>query len=63
MEGRVKFAKLNTNQNPELTAQHRVRYIPTLSIFKDGKAVGTLEGPKPKSFIVEWIKQKVANCA
>jgi thioredoxin 1 len=63
MEGKVKVAKLNIDENPKLAAQFSVRSIPTLAIFKDGKVVGTWKGAKPKSFIVNWIRQIVADCA
>ncbi|MBY2994890.1 thioredoxin [Rhizobium leguminosarum] len=54
-EGKVKFAKLNVIQNPELAAQFDVRAIPTLGIFKRGELVDISAGVKPKSDISNWI--------
>nr|WP_280950330.1 thioredoxin [Rhizobium bangladeshense] len=50
MEGKVKVAKLNIDENPQLAAQFCVRSIPTLAMFKDGKVVGTCKGAMPKSY-------------
>ncbi|MGO8062983.1 thioredoxin [Rhizobium johnstonii] len=63
MEGKVKVAKLNIDENPELAAQFGVRSIPTLAIFKGGEVADISVGAKPKSSIVNWIKQRVADCA
>jgi thioredoxin len=36
-EGKVKFAKVNTEEQPELAAEFGVRSIPTILTFKRGK--------------------------
>lgn len=36
-EGKAKICKVNTEDEPELTAQYQVRSIPTILFFKDGK--------------------------
>ncbi len=38
-EGRVKTAKINVDEQPELSAQYGVQSIPTLILFKDGEEV------------------------
>lgn len=55
MGGKVKIVKINIDENPEIPAQLGVRSIPTLAMFKDGKAVSTKVGLLPKGKIVEWI--------
>jgi thioredoxin 1 len=48
-EGRVNFAKLNTDESPTIAAQFGIRAIPTLLVFKNGQLVGQIIGFRPKS--------------
>ena len=48
-EGRVKFMKLNTDENPRVASQFGIRSIPTLLVFKQGQIVGQIVGFRPKS--------------
>jgi thioredoxin 1 len=48
-EGKVKFFKLNTDENPQTAMRYNVRSIPTLLIFKGGEPVGQIVGFRPKS--------------
>lgn len=45
--GRVKVAKLNTDQNPRTAGQFDVRAIPTFMVFVNGKAVERFSGANP----------------
>lgn len=49
-EGRLKIMKLNTDENPEVTARYGITSIPTIYLVKNGEVVKTLVGamPKPK---------------
>ncbi|MET3792131.1 thioredoxin [Aquamicrobium terrae] len=58
--GKVKIAKLNIDENPELAAQFGVRSIPTLMIFKDGQVADTKVGAAPKTALSHWINGAVA---
>ena len=49
--GKVKFAKLNVDFNPQTSAKYGVRSIPTLLIFKGGAPVGQIVGAVPKSVL------------
>ena len=49
--GRYRVAKLNVDENPRAAAQFGVQSIPTLIIFKDGRAVERLVGAQPKQQI------------
>lgn len=54
-EGKLKVAKLDVDQNPELATRYGVQSIPTLIVFKDGEAVERLIGYVPKQKLVERI--------
>lgn len=46
-QGKVKFAKLDVDNNPQTATRYFVQGIPTFLIFKSGKVVGTLVGADP----------------
>jgi thioredoxin 1 len=58
--GKVKIAKLNIDENPELAAQFGVRSIPTLMIFKAGEVADMKVGAAPKTALSHWIHGAVA---
>src|SRR5204863_1323385 len=43
-EGRVKFVKLNTDENPQVASKYGIRSIPTLLVFKGGEIAGQIVG-------------------
>ncbi|MBX4917442.1 MULTISPECIES: thioredoxin [Rhizobium] len=55
LDGKVKFAKLNVDENPELAAQFGVESIPTLAIFRHGELADKLAGARPKTALLNWI--------
>jgi len=57
--GKVKIAKLNIDENPELAAQYGVRSIPTLMIFKGGQVADMKVGAAPKTALSSWISGAV----
>ena len=42
--GRAKFVKLNTDDNPSISAQYQVSGIPCLILFKNGQPVDRIVG-------------------
>jgi thioredoxin 1 len=58
--GKVKIAKLNVDENPELAAQFGVRSIPTLMMFKGGQVADMKVGAAPKTALSAWINNAVA---
>ncbi|MEO9615591.1 MAG: thioredoxin [Nitratireductor sp.] len=60
MAGKVKVAKVNIDENPELAAQFGVRSIPTLMLFKGGEVADIKVGAAPKTALSAWIDNAVA---
>ena len=56
-DGKVKFAKLNVDFNPETSAKYGVRSIPTLLIFKGGAPVGQIVGAVTKSVLQSRLEE------
>ena len=44
LAGRLKIAKVNVDENPDLAGQFGIRSIPTLLVFKGGKVVQQMAG-------------------
>src|ERR687898_3375494 len=54
MNGRVKIAKLNVDENPNVASQYGIRSIPALLVFKDCKLAGQKVGAAPKGDLSRW---------
>jgi len=46
-QGKLRFAKMDTDQNEITPSRLGIQAIPTLMIFKDGKQVGRMVGANP----------------
>ncbi|HDR1364934.1 TPA: thioredoxin, partial [Pasteurella multocida] len=57
--GKVKVVKINIDENQATPAQLGVRSIPTLVLFKNGKAVATQVGALPKNQLANFINQNI----
>ena len=55
LEGKVAVAKLNTDDNPEISARFEINAIPTLLIFKDKVMMDPLVGLRPKEEIISIL--------
>ncbi|MDK4679206.1 thioredoxin TrxA [Kingella negevensis] len=60
MDGKVKIAKINVDDNQAIPAQFGVRGIPTLIVFKDGKSVATKVGALAKNQLEAFINASIA---
>ena len=56
LQGRVKIAKVNVDENPQIASTYGIRSIPTLMIFKDGKLASQKVGAAPKGDLSRWIQ-------
>ncbi len=59
-DGQVKIAKINVDENQIVPTQFGVRGIPTLIVFKDGKAVATKVGALAKNQLAAFVTASVA---
>ena len=60
MNGKVKIAKVNVDENPGIASKLGIRSIPTLMLFKGGKLAGQKVGAAPKGDLSKWIQQTTA---
>jgi thioredoxin 1 len=56
-QGKVTIAKVNVDDNPEVTSQYGVMSIPTLKLFKNGKEVQTVVGVQPLDNLKQLIQK------
>jgi thioredoxin 1 len=56
LDGKVKIAKLNVDENPSIMMRYGVRSIPTLIMFKNGEPTAMQGGAMPKSRLSDWIR-------
>ena len=56
-ENKVKFAKINTDENIEVAKNYQVSGLPTLLVFDGGQVVERMVGLMPKSSIITNIEK------
>ena len=59
--GRAAFGKVNVDENQRIAATFGIQSIPTLMIFKGGKAVDVIIGAIPKAQIEMKLKQQLPS--
>lgn len=47
--GKIKVAKLNTDENPDIASKYKIMGIPTIMFFKGGQRVDQVVGAVPKN--------------
>ena len=54
-DGKFKVGKVNVDEQPDIAAKFRIVSIPTLMVFKNGKAVATKVGYCKKNEILSML--------
>jgi thioredoxin 1 len=49
------IAKLNVDEHPEIAVRYGIQSIPTILIFKDGKAMDRVVGAVPKKVLAQRL--------
>ena len=56
LDGRARFAKVNTDDAPLLARRFGVRSIPTLVLFRDGREVKRASGVMDARALARWVE-------
>jgi len=56
LEPRVRFAKVNTDENPILAQRYGISSIPTTAVFKNGREVARQAGAMNLPQLVQWLR-------
>ncbi|HQA21648.1 MAG TPA: thioredoxin [Methanomassiliicoccaceae archaeon] len=56
LQGKVAFAKLNTDENQRTAMRYTIEAIPTLLVFKDGELVDRWVGARPKEDLARRLQ-------
>ena len=59
--GKVAFGKVNVDENQRIAASFGIQSIPTLMMFRNGKAVDVMVGALPKAQIEMKLKQQILS--
>jgi thioredoxin 2 len=60
MAGRLRFAKLNVDENPATASRFNVRSIPTILVLKGGQEVDRIVGVQAKSAMAQRLQKVTA---
>jgi thioredoxin len=58
-QDRLVVGKVNIDEEPVLAHRERIEVIPTLVLYKDGEALGSIVAPESKARIEEFISENL----
>ncbi len=61
LAGKAVFGKLNVDENPMIASTFGIQSIPTIAIFRNGKAVDGIIGAASKSHIMSKLSTHINN--
>ncbi|MFT4086379.1 MAG: thioredoxin [Gordonia sp. (in: high G+C Gram-positive bacteria)] len=57
---KLTVAKIDVDANPNVARDFQIMSIPTMILFENGKPVKTIQGAKPKAFILRELADVLA---
>ncbi len=57
LESRVRVARLNVDEHPEIASRYDVLAIPTVMLFADGEPCGSVRGVRPRAHFERWLAE------
>lgn len=61
LEPEVRFLKVDTDAEPELSARYNIRSIPTLMLFRNGNIVAQQAGALGAEALRSWLRRHMAS--
>lgn len=58
-DGQVEVIKINIDEEPALADREKIDVIPTLVMYRDGQALGSIVAPDSKATIEEFIRKSL----
>lgn len=59
-EPRLRFAKVDSDAEPEISARFQIRSIPTLVLIRGGREIARQSGALPASALRQWVNQHLS---
>ncbi|PRY23212.1 thioredoxin [Aliiruegeria haliotis] len=59
LRGQARFAKVDTQRNPDATVRYNIRGIPQLILFHRGREAARLSGVRPANQIETFVRENV----
>ncbi|MBU3097821.1 MULTISPECIES: thioredoxin [Clostridium] len=58
-DGKIKFVKIDVDENPEISSKYSISSIPTIMVFKNKVVEDKLVGFSPKNVLEDKLKKYV----
>ena len=60
-EEEVNIVKINIDEEPALAEAEHIEVIPTLVLYRNGQAIGSIVAPESKAMIEAFIRESLAK--
>ena len=60
-EENLNIVKINIDEEPALAAAEHIEVIPTLVLYRNGEAIGSIVAPESKAMIEAFVQESLAK--